>query len=376
MAVDNSDATDGSPGTLTRLAARFEGPNTLGASRRFWAGFAVAALLVFAFPFYMLESAVTNMSQFLALGLLALSLAIVWGYTGILSFGQVAFFGVAGYTYGIVGINFNTPVGTMAGLLVAVGLAGLFAFVLGYFMFYGGVSDVYVTIMTLVVVLVLKTFVDQTAGDQWTIGKAPLGGFNGMPGIPDLAFGVGDGALVLEGPVLFYAALVVLLVTYFGLRALVNSDYGRIMVAIREDPERTEMLGYNVKRVKLTVFTVGGVLAGLSGVLYVTWFNYMNPSELSLTAASLPVIWVAVGGRKTLLGPIVATVVIERLGLFLSVNVGDWAFVINGLLLLVIILLLPEGLLPGLRDAAGWLARRRREGEADDTAEPTGEVVE
>lgn len=376
MAVDNSDATDGSPGTLTRLAARFEGPNTLGASRRFWAGFAVAALLVFAFPFYMLESAVTNMSQFLALGLLALSLAIVWGYTGILSFGQVAFFGVAGYTYGIVGINFNTPVGTMAGLLVAVGLAGLFAFVLGYFMFYGGVSDVYVTIMTLVVVLVLKTFVDQTAGDQWTIGKAPLGGFNGMPGIPDLAFGVGDSALVLEGPVLFYAALVVLLVTYFGLRALVNSDYGRIMVAIREDPERTEMLGYNVKRVKLTVFTVGGVLAGLSGVLYVTWFNYMNPSELSLTAASLPVIWVAVGGRKTLLGPIVATVVIERLGLFLSVNVGDWAFVINGLLLLVIILLLPEGLLPGLRDAAGWLARRRREGEADDTAEPTGEVVE
>ena len=376
MAVDDADAADGATGIRARLTGALAGPNTLGNSRRFWIGFTVVALLMAGFPVYMLESAVTNMSQFLALGLLALSLAVVWGYTGILSFGQVAFFGVAGYTYGVIGINFNTPVGTMAGLLVAVGLAALFAFVLGYFMFYGGVSDVYVTIMTLVVVLVLKTFLDQTAGDQWTIGEAPLGGFNGMPGIPDLAFGVGETALVLDGPVLFYAALLTLLVTYLGLRALVNSDYGRIMVAIREDPERTEMLGYNVKRVKLTVFTFGGALAGLSGVLYVTWFNYMNPSSLSLTAASLPVIWVAVGGRKTLLGPIVATIVIERLGLFLSVNVGDWAFVINGILLLVIILLLPEGLIPGLRDAGSWIARRRGETDPDDTAEPTGEVAE
>lgn len=136
------------------------------------------------------------------------------------------------------------------------------------------------------------------------------------------------------------------------------------------------MLGYDVKRVKLTVFTFGGALAGLSGVLYVTYFNYISPSELSLTAASLPVIWVAVGGRKTLLGPIVATIFIERLGLFLSVNVGDWAFVINGLLLLVIVLLLPEGLLPGLRDLVSWVSDRRGESETDDTAEPTGEVVE
>jgi branched-chain amino acid transport system permease protein len=375
MAVEDADATADSTGLRDRLVGALHGPNTLGKSRRFWIGFAVATLLLAGYPVYMLESAVTNMSQFLALALLALSLAVVWGFTGILSFGQVAFFGVAGYTYGVVGINVASPLGTMAGLLVAVALAALFAFVLGYFMFYGGVSDVYVTIMTLVVVLVLKTFLDQTAGDQWTIGEAALGGFNGMPGIPNLAFGLGETALVLEGPTLFYAALVTLLVTYLGLRALLNSDYGRVMVAIREDPERTEMLGYNVKRVKLTVFTFGGALAGLAGVFYVTWFNYISPSELSLTAASLPVIWVAVGGRKTLLGPIVATILIERLGLALSVNVGDWAFVINGILLLVIILLLPEGLIPGVRDLADWISSRRSGGETDD-ATATGEVAE
>ncbi|SDF55030.1 ABC transporter permease subunit [Halorientalis regularis] len=370
-------ATDAdSAGVLGRFVDAIHGPNTMGESRRFWAAFGVVALLMVTFPLYMLESAVTNMSQYLALTLLALSLAVVWGFTGVLSFGQVAFFAVAGYTYGIVGINVAGPLGTMAGLFVAVGVAALFAAVLGYFMFYGGVSDVYVTIMTLVVVLVLKTFLDQTAGDKWTIGEAALGGFNGMPGIPDLALGIGEPFLVFDDFTLFYAALLALLVTYLGLRALLNSDYGRVMVAIREDEDRTEMLGYDVKRVKLTVFTFGGALAGLSGVLYVTYFNYISPSELSLTAASLPVIWVAVGGRKTLLGPIVATVAIERLGLFLSVNVGDWAFVINGLLLLVIVLLLPEGLVPGLRDLVSWIGDRRDEGGTDDTTEPSGEVIE
>jgi branched-chain amino acid transport system permease protein len=374
MAVDT--ASDDRSGPLGRLAAALTGPNTMGNSRRFWYGFVVATLLLLAFPLYMLETAVTNMSQYLSLVLLALSLAVVWGYTGVLSFGQVAFFGVAGYTFGVVGINFPGPAGTMAALVVAVGVAALFALVLGYFMFYGGVSDVYVTIMTLVVVLVLQTFLDQTAGDFWTIGDAALGGFNGMPGIPDLAFGFGGTALVLSDDVLFYAALLAVLGTYLGLRVLLNSDFGRVMVAIREDPDRTEMLGYDVKRVKLLVFTFGGALAGLGGVFYVTYMNYISPSQFSLTAASLPVIWVAVGGRKTLLGPIVATVLIERLGLFLSVNVGDWAFVINGLLLLVIVLLLPEGLVPGFRDLVSWLGDRRSEGETDDTAEPTGEVVE
>jgi len=374
MAVDT--ASDDRTGPLGRLTSALTGPNTMGNSRRFWYGFVVATLLMLAFPLYMLETAVTNMSQYLALVLLALSLAVVWGYTGVLSFGQVAFFGVAGYTFGIVGINFPGPAGAMAALVVAVGVAALFAAVLGYFMFYGGVSDVYVTIMTLVVVLVLQTFLDQTAGDFWTIGDAALGGFNGMPGIPDLAFGFGDTAIVLADNVLFYVALFAVLGTYLGLRVLLNSDFGRVMVAIREDPDRTEMLGYDVKRVKLLVFTFGGALAGLGGVFYVTYMNYISPSQFSLTAASLPVIWVAVGGRKTLLGPIVATIFIERLGLFLSVNVGDWAFVINGLLLLLIVLLLPEGLLPGLRDFVSWVGDRRSGGETDDTTEPTGEVVE
>jgi urea ABC transporter permease protein UrtC len=315
------------------------------------------------------------MAKYMSLAILALSLAVIWGYAGILSFGQVAFFGIAGYTFGVVSINLTGPLGTTVGFLAGILMGAFFAFVLGYFMFYGGVTDVYVTIITLVVALVLNTFMAQTAGDAWTIGTADLGGFNGMPDIPTLAFGVGETALVVEEITLFYVVLVSLVLTYLGLRVLVNSDYGRVMVAVREDEQRTEMFGYDIKRVKLAVFTFGGALAGLSGVLYTSWGSYISPSVFEITFASLPVIWVAVGGRKTLLGPIVATVLLQRLSTFLSINVGDFAFIINGALLLVIVLAMPQGAIPGIRDAAGWIADRRRDTEGDGAA-PAGEVTE
>jgi len=363
-----------SGGPLARLAAALSGPNTIGRSRRFWGGFGLVSLLLLAYPVYMLPFAVNNMSKYMAVAFLALSLAVVWGYAGILSFGQVAFFGVAGYTFGVVSINIASPFGTVVGFLAGVLLGALFAFVLGYFMFYGGVSDVYVTIITLVVALVLHTFMAQTAGDEWAIGEAALGGFNGMPGIPDLALGVGEPILVLDDVALFYAVALLLLVTYLGLRVLVNSDYGRVMVAVREDEARTEMFGYDVRRVKLAVFTFGGALAGLGGVLYTTWGSYIDPSVFGITFASLPVIYVAVGGRKTLLGPIVATLVLQRLATFLSINVGEYALIVNGALLLLVVMALPEGLIPGIRDGIRILSARRR--ETDGVAESAEEVAE
>jgi branched-chain amino acid transport system permease protein len=222
------------------------------------------------------------------------------------------------------------------------------AAVLGYFMFYGGVRNVYVTIITLVSTLVLHTFMAQTAGDEWTIGEAALGGFNGMPTIPNLALGVGPAAVTFDSIGFYYLVLALLVVTYLGLRALVNSDYGRVMVAVREDEDRTEMFGYDVRRVKLSVFTIGGALAGLSGVLYASWGNYVSPQVFELAFASLPVIWVSVGGRKTLLGAVVATVGIEFVRNSLG---GEWAFVAVGTLLLVFILGLPGGLVPWVHDA-------------------------
>ncbi|MEM4781597.1 MAG: urea ABC transporter permease [Halalkalicoccus sp.] len=342
--------------SLASLRSALDGPNARGTSDRFWTGFGLATLALALYPLVASTYAVANASLFLLYGILALSLCVIWGYCGILSFGQVAFFGVGGYVFGIVGINLSTTIGATLGLLAGVGVATLFAFVLGYFMFYGGVRDVYVTIMTLVVALVIHTFMGQTAGSEWAIGEAALGGFDGMTGIPDLAI---EGVVLVE-TAFYYAVLLALFCTYLGLRALVNSDFGRAMVAVREDEERTELLGYDTKRIKLLVFTLGGALAGLSGVLYASWGNYMNPAVFGIVFAALPVVWVSVGGRDSLLGAIGATYAVQWLSQQLSITGSEYALVVVGALLLVTILWLPEGVAPAIAD---WLA--------DDRGQPT-----
>lgn len=348
------------------MGTYLEGPNTIGDSRPFWVGFAVAVAVLFAYPVLFGSYQASRFSLFLVYAFLGLSLSVVWGYTGVLSFGQVVFFGVAGYTFGVVSVNFATPLGITGAFLVGIGGGALVAAIMGYFMFYGGVRDVYVTIITLVATLVLHTFMAQTAGAEWTIGTAALGGFNGMPTIPNLAFGVGGAAFTFDSLSFYYLVLVLLLVTYLGLRVLVNSDYGRVMVAVREDEDRTRMFGYKVRRVKLAVFTLGGALAGLSGVLYASWGNYMSPGVFELTFASLPVIWVSVGGRKSLLGAVVATIGIE---FFRNSLGGELAFIIVGALLLAFILGLPGGIVP-------WAHETYTKLRGDDTAPEPPETAQ
>ena len=178
------------PPRLEGVANKLNGPNTLGNSRAFWLAFAVGMVAMAAYPLVLGSYAAGQFSLFLAYGLLALSLSLIWGYTGILSFGQVAFFGIAGYTYAIVSLNLGGAFGQTVALPIAVVAATLSASVLGYFMFYGGVENVYVAILTLVVTLVLGTFMAQTAGSEWTVGTVKLGGFNGIPGIRNFALGV------------------------------------------------------------------------------------------------------------------------------------------------------------------------------------------
>ena len=345
MSVDSSD------GPLAALRRPFEGPNTMGNTPAFWLGFLVTVALLAALPVLFGYYAAEVGAVFLAYALLGVSLAFIWGYCGILSFGQVAFFGVAGYAFGIVAINVGTLTGATLGLVVAVTAATLFAAALGYFMFYGGVRDVYVTILTLVVALVLHTFMGQTAGGEWAIGDARLGGFNGMSGIPDLGIGVGSTGLEIGIVAHYYVTLGALVATYLGLRWLVNSRFGYAMVATREDESRTEMFGYDTTFIKFAVFTIGGAIAGLSGVLFTTQNNYIDPSVFGITAAALPVVWASVGGRTSLVGTVGAALAIQFVDYQLALSGIEWALVIVGSLLVFVVLVMPEGIAPRLRDA-------------------------
>ena len=340
----------GETGPLSSFRDRVTGSNTIGNSPTFWRALAVLCLILVVYPLVMDPYTVSNRANLLSYTLLALSLGIIWGYTGIFSFGQVAFFGVAGYVYGIVAINIAHPLGTVVAFAIAVLVAMLFALVLGYFMFYGGVNDVYVAIITLAVTLVLQTFMAGTAGPQWAIGDAQLGGFNGMTNIPNLAVGINDTVLVFEDTIFYYLVLLLVAVAYLGLRVLVNSKYGYTLVAIREQEDRTELFGYNTKFIKLQVFTLGGLLAGVSGVLYASWGNYISPQVFGLTFAALPVIWVAVGGRKSILGAIVGAYAIQLFSQELAYSIPSIATIILGATLLVVILVFPEGAVPRIHE--------------------------
>ncbi len=343
---------------IRRLAQAVNGQQTLGNSRFFWTLFAVAAFLMFLLPLFVSEYDVGNFTYFLTNVFLALGVCMMWGCGNILSFGQMAYFGVAGYSYGVIGLNLARDANTFGAAVAAIAITMAVALVLGYFLFYGRVSGVYVTIITMVCTLVFETFMAQTSGPQWTIGKAPLGGYNGMTNIPPLRLPWGDGVFAFQDSSLYYLVLVLFLAVYLGLRWLVNSRYGNSLVATGSSPVRTEMLGYDIRRIQLIAFVVAGGLAGLSGILYVAWGRYITPSTMGLTTAALPIIWVAFGGRKSLLASTISAMALQYFSQYLSMTGSELALVIQGGLLMLVVMYVPEGVIPPVGRFLGRAWRR------------------
>ncbi|MDX3926099.1 MAG: branched-chain amino acid ABC transporter permease [Shinella sp.] len=345
---------------LANTIRLIEGPQTLGRGKAFWSIFALVILAACLYPLFADGYDVGNNVYFFNWVFMALGLSLIWGYGGSLSFGQTAFFGVASYTYGVISINFGDAYGlTLFALLGSVGLAALFAAVLGYFLFFGRISGVFLGIVTLSVTLVLERFMAQTAGPDWRIGSARLNGFNGMGGMPSLTIPWFGGDIVLFPDVpLYYVTLGLLVVVYLALRILVNSRFGNVLVAIRENPQRAEMLGYDIRMYQLAAFVIGSALAGLSGVLYTSWGNYITPSSMGMTAAALPIVWVAVGGRADLTTTLLGTLLVLAGFQALTIHGSQYALVVMGFLLVLTVLLAPTGLIYGL--AAFVLKQVRR----------------
>ncbi len=327
--------------------SRLNGPQTKGTGRPFWIGFAILLAVAYAFPFFSDDYTVGNVAYFFTWQFMTIGLCLIWGYGGSLSFGQTAFFGISGYTYGILTINFGSAYGlTLLAVMVALLLSALVGALLGYFMFFGRVSGVFLGIVTLSVSLVLERFMAQTAGPQWHIGEARLNGYNGMSGVLPITLPwFGEDIALMPGTGFYLFVLTLLLAVYIVFRIVINSRFGNVLVAIRENPGRAEMLGYDVRKYQLAAFVIGGALAGLSGVLYTSWGQYITPSSMSLTAAALPVIWVAMGGRSDISATIVGTFVFLIIFQTLTIYGSQYALVIMGALLLLNVLTTPEGLI-------------------------------
>jgi branched-chain amino acid transport system permease protein len=342
------------------LFRRLEGPQTVGRGPGFWGLFALVLAVALAYPLFSDGYTVGNTVYFFVWVFIALSLCVIWGYGGSLSFGQTAFFGIAGYGYGVLTLNFGSAYGfTLIALVIAVGIAALFAVLLGYFMFFGRIAGVFLGIVTLAVTLMLERFMAQTAGPEWHIGSARLNGFNGMSAMPPLTIPWPGEPIVLFADIgLYYFVLGLLVLVYLALRILMNSSFGNVIVAIRENPERAEMLGYDIRKYQLITFVIGAALAGLSGVLYTVWGQYITPSSMGMTAAALPLIWVAVGGRSDLTSTVVGTLVVLAAFQALTIYGSQYALVFMGVLLVLTVLIAPNGLVLGLMNWLGRLAAR------------------
>lgn len=286
-----------------------------------------------------------DLTLYAIFGILAMSLGFVWGFGGILCFGQAAFFGLGAYAYAITAIN----TGDMyLGILLAVGVPALFATLLGVFMFYGRLSDVYVGIVTLVVTLIFQRFLDQTAGDDYVIGAARLGGFNGIPSFPTLHWPGSPDAILSETD-MFVGVMGLGLLVYLGLRLLLASRFGRVLVAVRENEQRAGLLGYDVRRVKTLAFAVGGGVAGLAGCLLANATYFIDPKLFSLQQTAEILIWVLVGGLGTLVGPVIGALLLGALAKALgsgSLGIEADPLLVTGAILVLFVLVVPRGLVP------------------------------
>lgn len=340
------------------------GPQTSGNGRGFWLTFLTVLAVALIYPVFADSYDVGNFSYFLIWIFMALGLSLIWGYGGMLTFGQTFFFGIAGYGYGVLAIIMGGGTMTIAALILSVLVAAFAAAVLGYFMIWGRISGMFFGIVTLAATLSLAFFLGQTAGPEWHIGGARLNGFNGMKGMDPLT--VGD--IYIEGTILYYVLVALILIVYLGLRVLVNSRIGNVIVAIREDPQRAEMLGYDVRKYQLLTFCIGSGLAGLSGALYTSWGQFITPSSIGLPAAAMPIIWVAFSGRSDLTATLVGSFLLLFGFQTITIYSQQAALVLMGSLLLATVMMMPQGFIFGVAQAASrrWSRLLARGGAGND----------
>ena len=354
-----------------------------------WAGVLAAVLVMsvlvpllnLAVPsdstFHLSDFTVSLLGKILCYAICALAMDLIWGYTGILSLGHGLFFALGGYAMGMylmrqIGTDgqYKSPMpdfmiflnwkdypwhwavsdSFVAQMLLVLAVPGLLAFVFGYFAFRSRIKGVYFSIITqaLTFAAMLLFFRNET-------------GFGGNNGFTDFK-------RILDIPIATPAMRVVLcvvsglvLIGFFVMgRAIVQSKYGRVLQAIRDAETRVMFTGYNPVAYKLSIWTLSAMMCGVAGALYVPQVGIINPGEMSPAASIEIAIWAAVGGRATLVGPIIGAFFVNGAkSWFTQVFPEYWLFFL-GALFIAVTLFLPNGIVGLLRKPVGIIGLIRR----------------
>lgn len=334
-------------------------------------------------PFHVPTSTMSLWGKYFCYALLAISLDLVWGYCGILSLGHGAFFALGGYAMGMylmrqigsrgvygnpilpdfmVFLNWQELPWYWYGfssfpfaMLMVLLAPGLLAFVFGWFAFRSRVTGVYLSIITqaLTYALLLAFFRNDMG----------FGGNNGLTDFKDI-LGFNVQAQTTRAS-LFAMTCVMLIAGFLIARGIVVSKLGKVVIAIRDAESRTRFLGYRVDRFKLFVFTVSACMAGVAGALYVPQVGIINPSEFNPANSIETVIWVAIGGRGSLVGAALGAVVVNYAKtVFTSGFMAPYWLFALGALFVFVTLFMPKGI---LGTAQEWWGKRRK---AAPTAAP------
>ena len=312
--------------------------------------------------FYVSSYTISLLGKYLCFALLALSLDLVWGYTGILSLGHGAFFGLGGYMMGMhlmreigdrgvygnpdlpdfmVFLNWKELPWFWYGFdsfffacLMVILVPGLLAFIFSALAFGSRVSGVYFSIITqaLVFTLMLAFF-------QNDFG---FGGNNGLTDFKDI-LGKDISSKGTRGG-LYACSAMMLIIGYLVCRFIISSKVGNILVGIRDREDRMRFLGYNTTIYKITIFTVSAILAGIAGALYVPQVGIINPSEFSPIKSIEVVVWVALGGRGFLYGAVIGAIFVNILKSFLTIISPEIWIIFLGLIFILVTIYLPNGL--------------------------------
>ncbi|WP_245514086.1 ABC transporter permease subunit [Antarcticimicrobium luteum] len=309
------------------------------------------ALVVFG-PMFLDRFSINVLTRSMIYAILAITVDLLWGFAGILTFGQAAFFGVGAYATAMLLTHVgSSPTLIGVALVLAILVPVMLGLIVGWLSFYYGSTPIYATVISLVFPIVVTQLI--YSGGTLTGSSSGLVGYFGLP-------------LGLEG--FFRLSGICLVIVAVGALVFVRSDGGRILTAIRDNETRCAYLGLNTQRIKILLTTVLAGVAGLAGFLYANASGVVAPENTGFVFGTELVVWTALGGRGTVLGPVLGTIGIDYLSASLSGELPFlWQLVI-GALFVVMIIVLPNGL-------AALVTRLTRRGRRHAPASAGPELV-
>lgn len=365
---------------------------------RRWGPVLLLAAIFLLAPQFVSEFRLSQLGKFLTFAIVAVGLDLIWGYGGMMSLGQGLFFGLGAYGFAMYlklqssgdkipdfmfwsGLKslpwfwqpFQNPVFAIVAALV---IPALLAGILGYFLFRSRVKGVYFSIITQAFTLLTSI---------WFVGQQAYTG--GTNGITNLGSAKIFGYSLLSSQAqhgFYYLTVACLLGVYVLARWLTSSRFGRLLVAVRDDESRVRFLGYDPVVIKTGVFALSAMIAALAGMLFVPQVGIISPSSMGVVPSIEMVVWVALGGRGTLMGAIMGALAVNYGKSFFSESYPDIWQTFLGLLFIGSVLFFPNGVLGALKSApallkkilADWKVRpAQTESQKQRTAKTLPEVV-